>query len=80
MEEKIVIDKPVKVAGKTLILINQVSLYFTSARAGMGYFALKRPVAIVVVSPKAREAFQITGEVISLDLLRQKYPDLEDYL
>jgi uncharacterized spore protein YtfJ len=79
-EKKIVVDKPVKVAGLTLVPITQVSLSLSSARAGTAFLAIKRPVAVVVVLPQVKKAFRITGEEASFEQLIQEIPSLEEVL
>ena len=79
-EKKIVIDKPVSVAGLTLIPVTQVSLGLWSARAGKAFLAIKQPIAVVVVSSQKNRAFRMTGEEVLLEELVQEYPGLKDYL
>ena len=79
-EKKIVINKPVSVAGLTLIPVTQVSLSLWSARAGEAFLAVKQPIAVVVVSPQAKRAFRITGEEVSLEEFMQEVPGLKDIL
>ena len=79
-EKKIVINKPVSVAGLTLIPVTQVSLGLWSARAGEAFLAIKQPIAVVVLSSQKNRAFRITGEEVLLEELAQEYPGLKDYL
>ena len=79
-EKKIVVDKPVTFAGLTLIPVTQVSLSLSSARAGTAFLVVKRPVAVVVVSPQAKRSFRTTGEEVSLEKLMQEVPSLEEML
>ncbi|GAI75671.1 unnamed protein product, partial [marine sediment metagenome] len=41
---------------------------------------VKRPVAVVVVSPQAKRAFRTTGEEVSLEKLMQEVPSLKEML
>ncbi len=79
-EKKIVINKPVSVAGLTLIPVTQVSLGLWSARAGKAFLAIKQPIAMIVVSSQAKRAFRITGEEVSLEELTQEVPGLKEIL
>lgn len=79
-EKKIVIDKAVTVAGLTLVPVTQVSLSFWSTRAGTAFLVVKRPVAVVMVSPQAKRSFRTTGEEISLKELMQEVPSLKEML
>lgn len=79
-EKKIVINKPVSVAGLNLIPVTQVSLGLWSARAGEAFLAIKQPIAVVVVSSQKNRAFRMTGEEVLLEELVQEYPGLKDYL
>jgi hypothetical protein len=77
-EKKIVISKPISVAGLTLILVAKISTNLWSTRAGEAFLAIKQPLAIIVVSPQAKRAYRITGEEVSLDELIQEVPELKD--
>ena len=79
-EKKIVINKPVSVAGLTLIPVTQVSLDLWSTRVGEAFLAIKQPIAVVVVSSQKNRAFRMTGEEVLLEELVQEYPGLKDYL
>lgn len=79
-EKKIVVDKPVSVAGLTLIPVTQVSLSLWSVRAGKAFLVVKQPIAVVVVSPQAKRAFRITGEEVSLEELMQEVHSLKEML
>ncbi len=79
-EKKIVVNKPVSVAGLTLIPIIQVSLNLWSSGTGEAFLAIKQPIAVVMVSPQAKIAFRITGEEVSLEELTQEVPGLKEIL
>jgi len=81
MEEiKIVVNKPISVAGLILISVTRTFLSFRSARAGKAFLAVKQPIAVVVVSPQAKRAFRITGEEVSLEELMQEVHGLKEML
>ena len=77
-EKKIVVDKPVSIAGLTLIPVTQVSLGLWSVRVGKAFLAIKRPIAVVVISPQAKRAFKMTGEEVTLEELVKEAPVLKD--
>ena len=72
--EKIAVDKPVSVAGITLIPVSKV-LYW-SARRGTAFFGAKHPVAVVVVSPSGKKALKLTGEEVPLEELMREFPGI----
>jgi uncharacterized spore protein YtfJ len=72
--EKIAVDKPVSVAGITLISVSKV-LYW-SARRGASFFGAKHPVAVVVVSLSGNKAFKLTGEEVPLEELMREFPGI----
>jgi hypothetical protein len=78
-KKKIVIDKPVSIAGLTIIMVNQMSVHIGSTPVGIAVMAIKQPLAMVTASPQKR-AFRITGKEISLDELVGQYPALKEYL
>lgn len=81
MEKKIIIvNKPVSVAGITLIPVSQISIRFKSAGMGTYYLVIKKPIAVVSVSKVTKKAFGINGEEISLKELVQKAPELTELL
>ena len=81
MEKKeVVIENPVAVAGITLVPITELSVSYWPGKHGFSGFSTKQPVAIVVISPSTRKAFQITGEEISLDQLITEIPGIKELL
>ena len=81
MEKKEVgVDNPVIVAGVTVIPVVKLSLNYWSARNGISLLGNKQPTAVVVVSPKAKKAFRITGEEVSLDELIKEVAIIKEML
>ncbi|UCG55183.1 MAG: hypothetical protein JSV32_02925 [Dehalococcoidia bacterium] len=80
MEEKIVIDKPVSIEGVQATVINKITLSSKRSRVGMGFFARKQPVAVIIDSLQKRRAFRITGEEVLLEELVTEFPSLTGYL
>ena len=79
MEKKeIIIEKPVVVAGITLVPVAKVSLNHWCCKHGFSCFDIKQPVSVVVISPSAKKAFRITGEEVSLDQLITEIPDIKE--
>jgi hypothetical protein len=79
-EKKIIIDKPVSIAGLTMVTVTQISVNLVSTWAGTAITAIKKPLAMVAVLPQKNRAFRITGEEVLLEELVQEYPGLKDYL
>ena len=77
MERKrVIISNPVAVDGTTLITVVKSSLNCQSKGNTLFFSGIKQPVSIVVASPSAKKAFEITGEEIPLDQLIQEIPGL----
>ena len=77
MEKKrVIISKPVAVAGTTLIPVVKSSLNCQSNGNTIFFSGIKQPVSIVVASPSEKKAFEITGKEIPLDQLIQEVPAL----
>ncbi len=79
-KEEIRIEAPVTVAGLTLIPVVKASLNCWHRKGRLSLFGTKQPVSVVVVSPKAKRAFQITGEEVSLDQLMKEVPGIKEIL
>ena len=79
-KKKVTIVGPVAIAGMSLILVTRLSLHCQPVRGGILFSGIKQPVSIVVASPSAKKAFDITGEAISLDQLIQEAPSLAEVL
>ncbi len=79
-KEEIRIDKPVAVAGVTLIPVTKVSLNYWCGNGGLAFLGSRQPVGVVVVSQSTKRAFRITGEEISLDQLTQEVPGIKEIL
>ena len=81
MEKKeIVVENPVAVGGLTIIPVVQVLRSFWQTEKGTSFFGIKRPVAVVVISPSARKAFRMTGEEVSVDQLVEEFPVIKGVL
>ena len=77
MEKKrVIISSPVAIAGTTLIPVVKSSLKCQSSGSAIFFSGVKQPVSIVVASPSAKKAFEITGKEIPLDQLIQEVPGL----
>ena len=77
-KERLAIDKPVTIAGVTLIPVARVWLNCQRVSNGISFCGTKQPVDIVLISSSARRAFRITGEEIPLDELIQEIPGIKD--
>ncbi len=80
MEEKIVIDKQVLVEGVQATVINKITLSSKRSGVGMGFFARKQPVVVIIDSLQKRRAFRITGEEVLIEELLMEFPSLTRYL
>ena len=81
MEKKeLNIDRPVTVAGVTLIPVSEVSLSHWHHKRGIFYSGSKQPVSVVIISPSVKKAFRITGEEITLDQLVHEVPNIKEML
>jgi len=72
----VIIGSPIAIAETTLIPVVKSSLNCQSSGKTMFFSGVKQPVSIVVASPSAKKAFEITGQEIPLDQLIQEVPDL----
>jgi len=79
-KNEVVIEKPVAVAGITLVPVTKLSLTYWRGKRGFSCFSVKQPVGVVVVSQSAKRAFRITGEEISLDQLITEAPGIKEAL
>jgi hypothetical protein len=81
MEKKgITIGSPVAIAGITLILVTRLSLNCQAHGSSIFFSGIKQPVSIVVASPSAKKAFEISGKEIPLYKLIQEVPGLDKAL
>ena len=81
MEKKeVAIESPVSVDGVTLIPVVQVLQGFWQKENNASFFGVKRPVAVVVVTPSAKKAFRMTGEEVSIDQLVKEFPIIKEVL
>ena len=78
--ERVTISSPVAIAGTTLILITKLSLNCQPSGSNIFFSGVKQPVGIVVASPSAKKAFEITGKEIPLNQLIQETPGLAGML
>jgi uncharacterized spore protein YtfJ len=77
MEKKrVIISSPITIDGTTLIPLVKSSLNCQSSGNTIFFSGIKQPVSIVVASPSAKKAFEITGNEIPVDQLIQEVPDL----
>lgn len=71
-----IVGRPIAIAETTLIPVIKSSLNCQSSGNTIFFSGVKQPVSIVVASPSAKKAFEITGQEIPLDQLIQEVPDL----
>ena len=71
---EVTIESPVSVAGLTLIPVVQILKCLWQTENSTLFFGVKRPIAVVVISPSARKAFRMTGEEVSIDQLMEEFP------
>lgn len=79
-KEEVRIEAPIDVAGVTLIPVIKASLNCWQGKCCLSFFGAKQPVNLLVISPKARRAFRISGEEISLGQLTEEIPGMEEIL
>jgi len=80
MENKeIIIERPVVIAGVTLIPVVKVSMNCHSGE-GISFFGFKQPISIVLASTSMKRAFRMTGEEVTLEQLIQEVPDMQEVL
>ena len=71
-----IVGSPIAIAETILIPVIKSSLNCQSSGNTIFFSGVKKPVSIVVASPSANKAFEITGQEIPLDQLIQEVPDL----
>ena len=81
MEKKkeIEVEKPVSIAGTTIIPVVMTSLYYQHIDGIISIIGLKQPVDLLIITPTGKKAFRITGEEILLEQLPE-VPGLEEAL
>ncbi|MBM4447284.1 MAG: hypothetical protein FJ023_08070 [Chloroflexi bacterium] len=79
-KKKVTIGGPVAIAGITLILVTRLSLNCQPSGSSIFFSGVKQPVRVVVASPSAKKAFDVTGKEISLDQLLKETPGLAGML
>jgi hypothetical protein len=79
-EKKIFTEKPVLVAGVTIIVITENSYKCDPTAPGIRFLVTKRPVAIISISSQAIKAFYASGEDYPLDKLVEEIPDARKIL
>ena len=81
MEKKeVIIESPVLVAGLTIIPVVQILKCLWQRENNASFFGVKRPIAVVVVSPSAKKAFRVTGEEVSIGQLVKEAPAIKEVL
>ncbi len=79
MEKKTVaIGSPVQVNGFTLIAITELSMNYWYDTHNISFSGVKRPIAVVLITPSAKKVFRITGEEIRLEQLILEIPDIKE--
>ena len=80
MENKeIIIERPVVIAGVTIIPVTKVLMNcYSDGR--ISFFGFKQPITVVLASPSMKRAFRITGEEVVLEQLIQEVPDIAEVL
>ena len=66
-KKRVIIGSPIAIAGITLILVTKLSFSCQPNGSSIFFFGIKEPVSLVVSSPSAKKAFEITGREIPLD-------------
>ena len=79
-KKRVIIGSPIAIAGITLILVTKLSVSCEPNGSSIFFFGIKEPVSLVVSSPSAKKAFEITGREIPLDQLIQNAPGLAGML
>jgi len=80
MEEKIVLESPVRIGEITLITVARKSLRRWSPRRGISFLGFKRPMAVVVVSPSGKRALNLSGEETAIEPLIEEIPGLAEVI
>lgn len=79
-KEEIKTEAPFVAAGVTLVPIVKASLNYWRCKGHLSFLGIKQPVSVVVVSPRAKRAFRINGEEVSLDQLTKEVPRIKEIL
>jgi uncharacterized spore protein YtfJ len=76
-KEEIVVDTPVEVCGLTVILVVQVTSYYTSGKNRLASYCTKNPLFIVIVQESDIKAFDMDGSLVEIDKLIDAAPGLK---
>ena len=76
----VVIENPVALAGLTLVPVVRVVTHYWHAKGGRSWMSVKKPVAVILVSPAVKRVLRVTGEEISLDELIREAPEIKETL
>jgi len=79
-KEKIALEAAVNVGRVTLVPVVRIRLGSARSKSGFSVSAHKEPVGVVVLSPQARKAFQISGAEMPLDELAAEVAGLKQML
>jgi hypothetical protein len=79
-KENLVIEAPLAFAGITLLAITRCHLDYRQKGRVFFIFGSKKPVNIVVLSNHGQQAFDISGEEVSLERLMDEIPSLKKTL
>ncbi len=78
MEKKeIIVDKPVEIAGMTIIPVVCVTTNCFSKKNGIASYCEKKPLFVVIVTASYKKAFNINGAEVPLEELIEAVPDLK---
>lgn len=80
MERKLVADRPVTIAGITLVPVIKLLLDCRYIGGSLICSGTKEPFSIVLVSESTKRAFNVCGEEIPLDQLLQQVPAVKEVL
>ena len=75
-KKEVTTDNPVVTDGISVIPVVQVSLSYWRGNNGDLFLAVKQPQAVILISTSAKRAFRITGEEVSIEQLKQEFPNV----
>ncbi len=79
-EEKIIADSPVSIGEIKLIPIVNILTHCWIKKGRAAYSVVKKPLAVVIVSQTEKKAFDMNGQVLSVDELAEDITGLKELL
>ena len=76
---EVTVDDPIVLDGLTIIPVVSLSLNGWHLDNFTTVFAVKKPVAFLMMTPTERKAYGVSGEEVSIDQLIEDLPGLKKY-